>query len=98
MKTPRHELAAILAERTLGSFNVSAMSQEVAAYLLDAGRTGELDSLIRDIMQYRADHGIVEVNAVSAHELTDKVRSDIEAQVRVLKPHAKQIIITHRTS
>jgi F-type H+-transporting ATPase subunit delta len=93
-KLPRHELADILAAKSLGRINVKSFSDEIAAYLLVEGRTNELDSLLRDIMQYRADKGIVEVIAVSAHKLTDKVTRDIEAQIRELFPHAKQIIIT----
>ena len=94
MKFPRYQLAAVLAEHSLRSFDAQRFSEEIAAYLLDEGRTSELDSLLRDIMQYRAEHGIVEVNAISAHELTVSVRSDIEAQVRRLNPDAKKIIVT----
>lgn len=93
MKTPRSRLAATIAERSLRS-NVSAkkLSQEIAAYLLAEGRTSELDSIIRDVMQYRADHGVVEVMAVSAHPLTDKVRKEITSVVGELYPKAKIII------
>lgn len=93
-KLQRHQLAAVLAQKSLGRINAVKFSDEIAAYLLSERRTGELDSLLRDIMQYRADHGIVEVLAVSAHKLTDKVRRDIEARVRELYPTAKQIIVT----
>lgn len=93
-KLPRHELAKVLAERSLSGVNAGAFSQEIAAYLLAEGRTGELDSLMRDIMQYRADHGIVEVIAVSAHELSDAVNRNIEEQARKLYPAAKKVIIS----
>lgn len=94
MKIPRHQIAAELAQRTLGTLDVKAFATEVAAYLLDTGRTGELDSLLRDIMQYRAEHGIVEVIAASAHPLTAEVKADIEAKVKAMYPDAKQIIIS----
>ncbi len=93
-KLPRHALAKVLAKKSLGNVAEKRFSQEIAAYLLSARRTNELDSLLRDIQQYRADNGIVEVIAVSAHPLTDKVRKEIEAQVRELYPSAKTIIIT----
>lgn len=97
MKIPRHEVAAVLAKQTLAAgFKESEFSRSVAAYLLEAGRTGELDSLLRDVMQYRADHGIVEVIAASAHELSDAVQADIRAEVRKRQPQAKQIIISPR--
>ena len=93
-KLPRHQLAAVLAEKSLGRLSEKKLSEEIAAYLLSEGRTGELDSLLRDIMQYRADRGIVEVVAVSARPLSVKVRRDIEGQVRELYPAAKTIIIS----
>lgn len=93
-KLPRYEVARILAERTLGRIDTGEFSQRVAAYLLSEGRTAELEPLLRDIMQYRADHGIVEVIAVSAHPLTDAVRADIERQVQAAFPAAKKIIIS----
>lgn len=93
-KLPRHELAMVLAAKSILGVDAKRFSKEVAAYLLTEGRTNELDSLLRDIMQYRADHGIVEVIAVSAHELDNKMQRDIEAQVRGLYPAARKIIIS----
>lgn len=99
MKTPRHTIAAALAERSLqagSSAELQKLGDEIAAYLLAEHRTGELDSMLRDIMQYRADAGIVEVIAVSAFALSESVQADITAQVRDLYPAAKQIIISQR--
>ena len=96
MRVTRSRIAAIIAERSLGSTGAKQLSQEVAAYLLDEGRTSELDSILRDIMQYRSDRGIVEVIAVSAHPLDAKVRADIETRIRGLYPQAKQIIVSEQ--
>lgn len=96
MKTPRHQIAAALAQRSLGSVNTAEFAKEIAAYLLTARRTNELNSLLRDVSQYRADHGVVEVMALSAHPITKSVRTDIEQQVRVLYPSAKTVIVTER--
>lgn len=96
MKTPRHILAATLAQKSLGKLNTAAFAQEVAAYLVAERRVNELDSLLRDIMQYRADHGIVEVLAISAHPLTEAIRKQIEVQVRELYPAAEQVVITYQ--
>jgi F0F1-type ATP synthase delta subunit len=92
-KLPRHDIAKVLAERSLGRVDSKAFSEAVAAYLVSEHRTAELEPLLRDIMQYRADHGIVEVIAVTAHPLTAEVRKDIEARVKTVAPDAKQIII-----
>jgi F-type H+-transporting ATPase subunit delta len=93
---PRHQLATILAQQSLQSTSVLQFSQEIAAYLLVENRVGQLDSLLRDIMQYRADHGIVEVLASSAHPLTGLVRADIASQIRRQYPSATQIIISEQ--
>jgi hypothetical protein len=93
-KIPRHIIAASLAQRSLGSIDGPRFAEEIAAYLLSQHRTAELESLLRDIMQYRADHGIVEVIAVSAYPLTAESRNDIEQRIQALYPEAKRIIIT----
>lgn len=95
MKTPRTTVARIITDK-LGKQPAKQLSREVAAYLLEDNRVGELDSLLRDVQQQRADAGMVEAIAVSAHPLTDKVRSDIKAQVKVAMPSAKSIIISER--
>lgn len=96
MKTPRHQVAALLSKRSLSSsLNKSRLSRSIAAYLLETGRTSELSSLMRDVMQDRADEGIIEVKAVSAFELTPMVESNIKTEIRRLYPKAKQIIIDH---
>ena len=94
MKTPRHIVAATLAQKSLGKLDERSFAFEIAAYLMAERRTTELDSLLRDIMQFRADHGIVEVIATSAHVLDALAKKDIEAQIRELYPTAKQVVIT----
>lgn len=89
-KVPRHEVAALIAEQSLKS-NTAELAHEVAAYLLIEGRTDELDSLLRDVMLARAEHGVIDVNVVSKYDLTEQVRDDIRAQVRALYPDAKRI-------
>lgn len=92
----RSRLAAIIAERSEQTVGAKTLSQEIAAYLLAEGRTGELDSILRDVMQYRADHGVVEVTAVDARPLSESVRSDITSLIKGLFPAAKQIIISEQ--
>lgn len=93
MKTPRTRIANAVTKR-LGSTDEKTLSQEVAAYLLSENRVGELDSLLRDVMQQRADTGVVEVVAVSAYPLSDTVRTDIKANIKAAYPGAKNIIIS----
>ena len=94
-KIPRSSLVAIMTDKIdAPGANLEQLSQELAAYLLSEGRSNELDSLMRDIMQRRADNGTVEVLAHSAFALSDAVRADIETEVRRLFPTATTIIIS----
>jgi F0F1-type ATP synthase delta subunit len=86
-------MAEVIARRSLEHVPARTLAREIAAYLLAERRSNEVESLLRDIMQYRADHGIVEVRAVSAHRLNDSLRGEIKADIRGLYPAAKQIII-----
>jgi F0F1-type ATP synthase delta subunit len=88
----RRHLAEVIAERTLG-LPESKLAHEIAAYLLAENQTAKLEPLLRDIMYWREKHGVVEVMAVSAHELTQDVRDDIESIVREHFPSAKSVII-----
>jgi len=96
MKISRTRLAAIIAGHAGQQIGAERLSREIAAYLLSENRVDELDSVMRDLMQYRADHGIVEVIGVSAFPLSDQTRRDIEAVARELHPDAKQIIISEQ--
>ena len=93
-KIPRHHIAEVLAKRSLGRESAQTLSKHIAAYLVAERRTADLEPLLRDIMQYRAEHGIVEVIAVSAYELSSAVRTDIERQVKRIFPDATDIIIS----
>lgn len=94
MKTPRLDIAGIIARRTLQRGIDRAETASIAAYLLEEGRTGELDSLLRDVQAAWANEGVVEVIASSAHELSSQVKQDIEAEARSIYKDAKRIIIT----
>lgn len=97
MKEPTHKVAHVLAQQTLAAdFNEQLFVREVAAYLLDTGRTGQLNSIARDMVKERAAKGVVEVTVVSARELTDAVRADIRAQVEKLYPNATRIVMNER--
>ena len=92
MKTPRTVVAEAITAR-IGRESTKKLSQDVGAYLLETGRVGELDSLLRDVMQQRANAGTLEAVAITARPLTDKVRGDIKARLAKLCPTAKHIII-----
>lgn len=93
-KIPRSRLAAVIAERFLQNVGAEQLAREIAAYLLEEGRGSELDSILRDVLQYRADRGIVEALAVSAYPISEAVRQDIEGVLRELYPSARQLIVS----
>jgi F0F1-type ATP synthase delta subunit len=94
-KVPRHTLASVIGGKLTAS-NEKKLARETAAYLLSERRSGELDSLLRDVEQYRADNGVVEVVAVSAFPLDAKAHKEVEAKIRSVYPKANQIMITQR--
>ena len=96
MKTSRTQLAGIIGRRTLARQFGKAEVKSLAAYLLEEKRTGDVDSLLRDVQAVWAEHGFVEVVATSAHELSPQVVRDIEAEVRTIYPEAKRIAVAAR--
>ena len=96
MKAPRRDIAQVIVAQHASGGSVKAAARHIAAYLLEEGRTAELASILRDVRVRRSRDGYVEVVATSAHELSTKVRANIEAEARRLYPKAKEIIITSR--
>ena len=94
MKTPRTDISKTISDRTLKGGSLDELSREVAAYLLKERRVNELDSLMRDVQADRAEAGIVEVIASSAHALDAGTKADIAKQIKAIYPSAKQIIVT----
>jgi len=93
-KISRLKIAAAIADKVDTKQPARQLSREVAAYLLATRRTGELDSVLRDVMEIRAERGVVEVTAVTAYPLTAAVRADIEKNIRTHFPTAKTIIVS----
>ncbi len=96
MKTPRHILAAAIAKRSLNVQDEKLLAREIAAYLLMERRTNELESILRDIMQYRADHGNLEAEVVSAHDVQQHVLDEAKQVLRAAYPNTKTIHVTSR--
>jgi F0F1-type ATP synthase delta subunit len=92
-KVSRHHLAEVIAERTVHVSDTKELAREIAAYLLIERRKADLESLLRDIMQYRANRGIVEARVVSAHDLTSQVKDDVEAILKDEYPDAKTLLL-----
>ncbi len=94
MKQSRTSLAHVVADKTLKRGVSRIYSKQLAAYLLSERRTGELNSLMRDVQADWAADGHIEVIASSAHPLTAAIKAMITKQIKQLYPGAKQIIVT----
>ncbi len=97
MKLARGKLAQEIARRIDKGESLEQVARQVAALLIDSGKTSELNSLLRDVQELRArQHGIVEVTAASAFALTAQQRTEIEQATRGHYPFAKKVIIHHQ--
>ncbi|HSW37084.1 MAG TPA: F0F1 ATP synthase subunit delta [Candidatus Saccharimonadales bacterium] len=96
MKVPRHILAEAIAKRTLHVTDDKLLAQEIAAYLLAERRTAELESILRDIMQYRSDHGVLEAEVVTGHGMQNHIVEEIKQLLRAAYPNAKTIHLANR--
>jgi F0F1-type ATP synthase delta subunit len=94
MKARRTRIAQAIADKTLKQCASKRYSREVAAYLLSERRTGQLDSIMRDVQGDWAKAGFVEVIASSEHPLTAATKKDITKRIKRLYPKAKRIIVT----
>ena len=75
VRVSRRKLAAHTA-RQIEAESQTALA-ELAAYLVDTGRTREADMIVRDIEAALADNGTVVASVVSAQALTDAARKDV---------------------
>ena len=96
MKVPRHILAEAIAQRTLRVSDVKALAREIAAYLLEERRTAELESVLRDIMQYRTDHGVLEAEVVTAHDVSQTVLTEVKQLLQAAYPKSKAVHVGSR--
>lgn|SRR5690606_31599972 len=92
----RSELAEIIGEKTLHISDTKKLVRSVAAYLAEMDKPVDLDSLMRDVMQYRLEQGIVEAVVVSAHPLTPQVITDVKSLIKEHLPGTKSIKIDTR--
>jgi F0F1-type ATP synthase delta subunit len=94
MKVPRYQLARVIYDQLKQADDLQQFALELAAYLLSEGRIGELDSIMRDVMQLRAEDGTLEVIAVDAFALSDTVKEEVRSLMKRYFPDAKDIIIS----
>lgn len=97
-KTPfsRSKLADYIAGELNKGTSAEELAQVIASYLSTHNKTSELNSLMRDVMEARAQqNGLVELKASSAFPLTLEQKADIEQTVKNVYTNAKKLIIHH---
>lgn len=95
-KFSRTKLAAYVADQLKKGVSADDISEHVAAYLISNGKTAEVNSLMRDVMEARAEKdGVIEVVATSAFPLSDAQKQDIERATKQQYPSAREVIIHH---
>ncbi len=96
MKTSRVELAKIISDKIDGGIAPSKLAKEIAAYLLEERRINELNSLIRDVIKYRAGKGFKEIDVVSAHEITKAIEIEIKKYAGSIDKNTKSVVLNSK--
>ena len=97
MRPSRTKIAEVIAGRLNKGDKPERISKEVAAYLLESGRSSELESIMRDVMAIRAEDGHVESSLTTAHDLTINNQKDIKSLIKTIRPKARSIQLDQTT-
>lgn len=81
-KLSRRAIATYVGDQLLAGTNVSAVVEQLAAYLLHTRRTRELHLLVRDIQTYLADKGYIAGTVTTAFDLSEATQKAIEAYAK----------------
>lgn len=73
----RRKLAVYAAQKLLDGTDKKKVLKELAAYLVDTGRTREMHLIVRDIESELALRGVVIADIVSARPLTASMKTQI---------------------
>lgn len=90
-KFSRKDLAQYIAENL---DNNDALAEKIAGFLIDHGKVSELGSIMRDVIDVRAQVlGVVELTATSAFPLDNTAKNQIENLVKERFSGVSEIII-----
>jgi F-type H+-transporting ATPase subunit delta len=73
----RRKIAHYVTDKLLSGAKIAPVMKEVAAFLVETGRTREFDLIVRDIEGELAANGIVVADVVSAYPLADELKKQI---------------------
>lgn len=81
-KLSRRDLAKYAAAHLASGKAASTIARQLAAYLMESGRTKELNLVVRDIQFYLAEEGHIAGKVTSAHELTAATLKELESYAK----------------
>ncbi len=87
MKLARSKLAEVIALKMSNSKDSTRLAREIAAYLITTRRLNDLDSLLRDVIDYRDKHGLTELTITSVNKLASQIKQDL---INLSVPNNKQ--------
>ncbi len=81
-KLSRRSVAQYIASELSSGAETAHLTKQLAAYLVESGRTKELELFVRDIQQALVAHGHVAGTITTAHQLSTTTRSALEAYAK----------------
>ena len=93
MKLSRRKLSAHATSRLLKGDDTKSVMKQMAAYLVDAGRTRELELIVRDIEAHLLASGTALVTVVSARPLSAEAKQSVNTLVTTKRPDVKKVIL-----
>ncbi len=93
MKTSISNISRVITSQTKSGTIPSELPKQIAAYLLEENRTGDVYSILRTVQQDWADGGNVEAIVTSAFPISSSTRSDIIDVLKKSYPNAKSFKI-----
>ncbi len=94
--TSRHELAQVIAEKTIHITQYDVLVRAIAAYLVSENQVSHIDSIMRDVLKFRAEQGYVEATIVSAFPLSTTERTAALAVLKDEYPGAKHYTLNQK--
>ena len=96
MRPNRKHIASIIDEKLNNGQSLKSLANEIASYLLSEGRSKELNSIMRDVINLRAEKGIVESTVTLAHDVESKADKPLHDLIKAVRPNAKKIVIDRK--
>jgi F0F1-type ATP synthase delta subunit len=73
----KSQLAEVIVQWS-SAFRNKNLAHEIAAYLIHERRTGELESIMREVQRIRETQGVVEANVTTAFPASPKIKQHIK--------------------